>query len=754
VKSGLSILKRSDGPTPRRLRSTGFGRRFSKVAVAFTSAVFVASMVLVVPALAANPSATLDQCANDPSPSSHLDGCNSSATQWVNGNLGASKSSYFEGDSIPYRLTFGNLATAGTHTVTIEWDTTKSSTHALDYITTFNRSVVNANPCLGVSGCVPSTFTTFPIPADPQIVVGACATCITSPGQAAGVFTMFGGTITAVSGYTHTPAGFTGDTSASITVSFTAGVASPVLAWGGHIAQRRVGGVVGAVSPNDLTQSGGWGDTKAAVSIPGSPYHTRLLDLDGAGGNQDRSLSADAVTFPGSITIIKDATPNGSTSFGFTATPNPPLSNFSLVDDGTSANTKLFSGITTFQTSVVNESSIPSGWGFDSVSCSVTSPNGGSYSTTTTTVNIVMKEGELWSCTYLDSLRTGSLIVKKHVINDNGGTASASDFTLHVKSGSSDVTGSPAAGSESGTTYTLVGGSYVVSENTPPAGYTQTGITGDCASDGSVTVVAGATKTCTITNNDNPATIKLVKTVINDNGGTAVVSDFVLKVDTTTVTSGVANGFNAGLHTASEVELAGYTASDWGGDCNADGTINLALGQNAVCTITNNDNPPHVGQITPTATTCSVFNAGTAETLSSLTYSVKNGKVSQVSPGVFFYWLKVNVTAGSGKTFSVTQTITTGNFNTFFTQASGSFVYNSSCVKVGTQSISTSSSGVTTITYTAPTAGLYIFGIKYSASSITGAAAPSPTTTVHYEFTATGTGVPPNNTQTIDLVKK
>jgi len=52
----------------------------------------------------ANPSANLDQCANDPAPSLSSDGCNTNANQWVNGNLGASKSLYLEGDSIPYRL--------------------------------------------------------------------------------------------------------------------------------------------------------------------------------------------------------------------------------------------------------------------------------------------------------------------------------------------------------------------------------------------------------------------------------------------------------------------------------------------------------------------------------------------------------------------------------------------------------------------------------------------------------------------------
>jgi len=88
-----------------------------------------------------NPSADLDQCANDPAPSPNSDGCNSLANQWVNGNLGASKANYFEGDSIPYRLRFDNLSLAS-HTVTIEWDTTKSSKHALDYIDSFNQSVL------------------------------------------------------------------------------------------------------------------------------------------------------------------------------------------------------------------------------------------------------------------------------------------------------------------------------------------------------------------------------------------------------------------------------------------------------------------------------------------------------------------------------------------------------------------------------------------------------------------------------------
>ena len=235
----------------------------------------VAMLLLSTTALAANPSADLDQCANDPAPSPSTNGCNSSASDWVNGNLGASKSIYFEGDSIPYRLRFDNLDTGSSHVVTIEWDTTKSGKHALDYITTWNETVANSDPCLGVAGCGSST--TFPIPDDPQ-VTGAGVNPIN------GVLTLFGGTITDVSAYSYSNGtGFSGDKSASLDITFTSDVANPVLAWGGHIAARK-----------------DWGNNNSAVAISGSPYHTRLINLDGSGGNQDRSLSAAAVIFPAS----------------------------------------------------------------------------------------------------------------------------------------------------------------------------------------------------------------------------------------------------------------------------------------------------------------------------------------------------------------------------------------------------------------------------------------------------------------------
>lgn len=96
--------------------------------------------------------------------------------------------------------------------------------------------------------------------------------------------------------------------------------------------------------------------------------------------------------------------------------------------------------------------------------------------------------------------------VIKSVLNLNVGTAAASDFSLHVKSATStlDVTGSPQNGASTpGTSYTLSPGTYNISESAN-ALYTQS-FGGACAPNGSVTLIAGDDKICTLINTDIPA---------------------------------------------------------------------------------------------------------------------------------------------------------------------------------------------------------------------------------------------------------
>jgi hypothetical protein len=524
-------------------------------------------MVSEAVAHASSQGANLDQCADGPNltvdqETTVADCATTVGGSWVNGNVGSSKATYFEGDSLPYRMVMTNLK-AGTHTLTIQWDTTKSGKHALDYITSFNRTVGQANPCFGVSGCTLASPTIpLAIPPDPN-VTGAGVNPVP------GFFTMWGATLTGASAYTLSGL-YSGDSSTSITITFTtvSGATTAVLAWGGHIATRL-----------------DWGATNSAVTISGSPYHTRLVALDGGGGNQDRSLSSDATVFPGSIKIIKSATPQDeATWFPFTASPSP-LINFSLLASTDPAkNTVLFPNITNFTTYTVNETPLPIGWTFDSVTCTV---SGGTSTTppasSTSSVSITLKEGDNVVCTYTNHRLAATLVVKKHVVNDNGGTKSAADFTMNVTGTS--VSSSSFAGSESGTTVTLGAGNYNVDE-TAVSGYTKS-LSTDCVGK----IAYGESKTCTITNDDKPGTLTVIKHVINDNGGTKTAANFLIAVTGVSPSPASFNGsesgtpvtINAGSFSVTETEDTGYTASYSG--C----SDTIANGESKTCTITNDD---------------------------------------------------------------------------------------------------------------------------------------------------------------------
>ena len=334
-----------------------------------------------------NAAADLDQCRNGPMSAPVV--CTGSA--WVNGNANAIQAHYLEGDSIVYRMRFDNLALTS-HTVTIEWDTTQNGNHAIDYLTTYDRTEVNAAPCSGVSGC--GGATTFPIPVDPFVAAEGVS-------QVPGVFTMYNATITGVSSYTRTGS-FAGNSQTSITITFTAANATPVLAWSGHISTRA-----------------DWGFDNSAVAISGSPYHMRLLDLDGQGGNQDRSLSTDAVVFPATITILKDPLPDDATSFPFTASgAEMSPAAFTLVDDGAhpAARTRTFTNLITFGGDrTVTEGAPPTGWALTNVNCSITTPSGTKLGTVTPdgdgdgpTATFDLEEGNAATCTFTNRFTKGN----------------------------------------------------------------------------------------------------------------------------------------------------------------------------------------------------------------------------------------------------------------------------------------------------------------------------------------------------------
>jgi hypothetical protein len=122
-----------------------------------------------------------------------------------------------------------------------------------------------------------------------------------------------------------------------------------------------------------------------------------------------------------------------------------------------------------------------------------------------------------------------TLTIVKQVINDDGGTAEATEFDIRINSGDPVVLTSETAAdgfdSQASWTGEVEPGEYTITED-PFTGYTLDGI--DCGNESNmVTLAEGESATCTVINNDdaptvtavNP-TVTLVKTVDNTNGGT------------------------------------------------------------------------------------------------------------------------------------------------------------------------------------------------------------------------------------------
>ena len=200
------------------------------------------------------------------------------------------------------------------------------------------------------------------------------------------------------------------------------------------------------------------------------------------------------------------------------------------------------------------------------------------------------------------------LTLKKTVINDNSGTATTTDWTLSA-SGPTPISG--VHNSAAVTNMTVNAGSYTLSESGGPTGYTASQYScvknADAPVSGnSITLAGGDVATCTITNDDDvptTATLTLQKTVVTDNGGTAVETAWTLSASGPTPISGIEDSasvtnavVNPGSYNLSESGPPGYSASDWvctgTGTQNDADTVTLVAGQSATCTITNDDNAP------------------------------------------------------------------------------------------------------------------------------------------------------------------
>ncbi|NHI16433.1 DUF11 domain-containing protein [Microbacterium excoecariae] len=210
---------------------------------------------------------------------------------------------------------------------------------------------------------------------------------------------------------------------------------------------------------------------------------------------------------------------------------------------------------------------------------------------------VVVPNGGTVTCTIINDDIAPTLTLVKQVVNDDGGTADATAWTLSADGADATVSGT--TGSEEVTIVPVPAGTYVLGED-GPTGYDagDWDCTGGALEGTELTLAVGENAVCTIVNDDIAPTLALVKMVTNDDGGTAEPEDFLLTASGPQAVAGYGGAASqpvpAGVYTLGESGLDGYTMGAWScTDGTLDGaTLTLSVGQTAVCTIVNDDVAP------------------------------------------------------------------------------------------------------------------------------------------------------------------
>jgi len=180
------------------------------------------------------------------------------------------------------------------------------------------------------------------------------------------------------------------------------------------------------------------------------------------------------------------------------------------------------------------------------------------------------------------------LNVVTHVVDDNGGTAKASNFDVVLDGVNADP--SYFSGDEKGTPVELDAGDYKVSLEDGASGYSESYSDG-CAG----TIEANTTKTCTITLDDRRAQLMVVTHVSNKNGGTSEPADFALAVKGGSPDpaqfSGNAQGIPVALD-AGDYAVSQETALGYHTTLSADCQGTIGPGDEKTCTVSNVDLAP------------------------------------------------------------------------------------------------------------------------------------------------------------------
>jgi hypothetical protein len=414
--------------------------------------------------------------------------------------------------------------------------------------------------------------------------LGSAATCTISNNDNAPTLTLVK-TVTNDNGGTKTVSDFALTATGPIPPACTAGSTS------GVTGSANVTGKALCAGTYALTEQTQTGYTASSWSCTGGTQSGANITL-GLGGSATCTINNNDVA--PTLTLVKVVTnDNGGnktvSDFPLTATGPVTISGVSGTTSVTGRPVSAGSYALTEQTQT--------GYSASAWSCSGGTQNG---------ANIALPLGGSATCTISNDDVGATLTLVKVVTNNSGGTKTLSDFPLSAAGNSGTSITNQVSGTAGATNVAVNAGTYTLSEVTQ-TGYTASGFTcvgGNASSP--LTLALGQSATCTITNDDQPAHLTLVKVVTNNNGGTKTLSDFPLSATgpgalQVVACSGVSGtvgvtgcSVSAGSYALSEQTQAGYTPTSWsctGGTQNG-ASITLGLGGSATCTISNDDNGP------------------------------------------------------------------------------------------------------------------------------------------------------------------
>jgi peptidoglycan/xylan/chitin deacetylase (PgdA/CDA1 family) len=238
-------------------------------------------------------------------------------------------------------------------------------------------------------------------------------------------------------------------------------------------------------------------------------------------------------------------------------------------------------------------------------------------------------------------------------------------------------------------------------------------------------------------------TITVINNVINDNGGTNTISNFVLFIDATDVSSGQALSVSNGVHTVSEITDSNYTRTI-SGDCDVNGYVTVVAGDTKTCTITNDDIAPAppvpIQNFVPNNSVESVSSnptipqnwqkGGTGTNTRILTYpvagydgvkAVKTEITSYTNGDAKWYFIAVPASSGQKYTFSDYSIASTTSYVSMqYKLADNTYKYQDIAMNIPAHASWTKTTANFTIpTYSSPVVSMTVFHLIKSVGYIT-----------------------------------